>query len=236
MAQSEPKLFPKAKRANSATFKGASVALLVITLAAGAFGYMQYDTARTLRAQLAAATAEANKAGAELSTLRSQLGAAQDRINSQGTKLTAAEEQASTEQQQLDEAQQKAAAEQQQVGREQQELTAARKLVEDEERKLHDAQAQLAAASRPDLPVRLSFFNAAVAGAKVAVLQNLSNDELDLTLDVLQPGTNSHARKQLVLAARAALRMGPAQGWPFKPGQVVTLDNAKFRRIVQTVS
>jgi hypothetical protein len=53
---------------------------------------------------------------------------------------------------------------------------------------------------------------------------------------VLQPGTNSHARKQLVLAAHAALRMGPAQGWPFKPGQVVTLDNAKFRRIVQTVS
>ena len=222
MPQSEPKLFPKTKRANGATLKLASVALSVIALGAGAFGYVQYDTARTLRAQLAAATAEANKAGAELSTLRSQLGAAQDRINSQGTKLTAAEEQASTEQQQ--------------VGREQQELTAAKKLVEDEERKLHDAQTKLAAESRPDLPVRLSFFNAAVAGAKVAVLQNLSNDELDLTLDVLQPGTNSHARKQLVLAARAALRMGPAQGWPFKPGQVVTLDNAKFRRIVQTVS
>jgi hypothetical protein len=219
VAQPEPKLFPKTKRANAATLKLASVALSVLALGAGAFGYVQYDAARTLRAQLAAATAEANKAGAELSTLRSQLGAAQDRINSQGTKLTAAEQEASTEQHQLDEAQQKAAAEQQQVGREQQELTAAKKRVEDEERKLHDAQAQLVAASRPDLPVRLSFFNAAVAGAKVAVLQNLSNDELDLTLDVLQPGTNSHARKQLVLAARAALRMGQRKAGHSSPAR-----------------
>jgi hypothetical protein len=94
----------------------------------------------------------------------------------------------------------------------------------------------LAAESRPDLPVRLLFFAAARAGAKVAVLQNLSNAELDVTLDVQSPGSSTHSRKQVVLAARGVLRIGPAQGWTFTPGQVVTLDSAKFRRVVQTVS
>ena len=101
---------------------------------------------------------------------------------------------------------------------------------------MQGTQSQLAAESRPELPVRLLFFNAARAGAKVAVLQNLSNNELDVTLDVQSPGSTTHAHKQLVLAARGMLRMGPAQGWSFTSGQVVTLDNAKFRHIVQTVS
>ena len=243
MAQSEPKLFQPAKRANAATWKLTSAALSVIALGAGAFGYVQYDTARTLRAQLATTTAEANKVGAEMSALRSQLSSAQDRINSQGTKLTAAQEQESTDQQELDQAKQQASTEQQQLAaakqqadREQRELTATMQQVEEEKRQLHDAQTQLAAAARPDLPVRLAFFNAVRPGTKVAVLQNLSDAELDVTLDVQTPGSNSHVRKQLVLAARSALRMGPAQGLPLTPGQVVTLDSAKFRRIVQTVS
>lgn len=68
------------------------------------------------------------------------------------------------------------------------------------------------------------------------MLQNLSNAELDVTIDVQSPGSNAHVSKQLVLAARSSLRLGPTQGWSFAPGQVVTLDNAKFRHIVQTVT
>jgi hypothetical protein len=244
VAQSEPpKLFRTAKRANAATWRLASVALLVIAGGAGAFGYVQYDAAKTLRTQLATATAEANKSRAEASSLRSQLGAAQDRINSQGTKLSAAEQQSSTDQQALDQVQQQETAEKQQLAaakqqadREQQELTATKRQVDDEKRQLTDAQTRLAAETRPDLPVRLLFFNAVRPGAKVAVLTNLSDAELDLTLDVQSPGSNAHVHKQLVLAARSTLRMGPAQGVPLTPGQVITLDNAKFRRIVQTVS
>jgi myosin heavy subunit len=243
MTQTEPKLFRIAKPATTATWKLASATLSVIALGAGAFGYVQYNTVRTLSAQLAEAGAQANQAAAEETQLRSQLSAAQERINSQGTKLTSAQQQADTEQQQLAQVQQQTTAEQQQLAaakqqaaQEQQQLTATKRQVQEETRELQDTRAQLAAESRPDLPVRLLFFDAARAGAKVAVLQNLSNAELDVTLDVQSPGNNAHARKQLVLAARGVLRMGPAQGWAFTPGQVITLDSAKFRRIVQTVS
>jgi len=242
--QTQPKLFRIGKRAiATATWKLACAALSVIALGAGAFGYVQYNTLRTLNAQLAAATAEANQAAAEDARLRSQLSAAQDRINSQGTKLTTAAQQVDTEQQQLAAVQQEATVEEQQlaaakqrVAQEEEHLAAAERQVQDEKHELLGARAQLAAESRPDLPVRLLFFDAARAGAKVAVLQNLSNTELDVTLEVQSPGSNTHARKQLVLAAHGVLRMGPAQGWAFTPGQVVTLDNAKFRHIVQTVS
>jgi small-conductance mechanosensitive channel len=244
VTQTEQKLFRMAKRGSTTvTWKLASAALLVIALCAGAFGYVQYNTVRTLNAQLAEVTAEANQAAAEDTRLRSQLSAVLDRINSQATKLTASAQQVDAEQHELDAVQQQTTAEQQQlvaarqqVTQEQQQLAAAERQVQEEKRKLQDAQAQLAAESRPDLPVRLLFFDAARPGAKVAVLQNLSNTELDVTLDVQSPGNNEHARKQLVLAARGVLRMGPAQGWAFTPGQVVTLDSTKFRRIVQTVS
>lgn len=237
MAQTEPKLFPTARRASAAKWKIATLALAAIALGAGAFGYGQYAGVRTLKAQLAAATAEAAKLDADATTLRAQLSAAQERINSQGSKLTAAQQQASTEQQQLDEAQQQTTAEQrrlaaaqQQVDLERHALTTVERQVEAKKREL------LAAESLPDLPVRVLFFNAARAGAKVALLQNLSSTDLDLTLDVQTRGNNTHVHKQLALNAHGSLRMGPAQGYTLTPGQVITLNNAKFRRIVRTVT
>jgi septal ring factor EnvC (AmiA/AmiB activator) len=230
VTQTEPKLFRIARTAGTTwRWKVASAALSLIAVGAGVFGYVQYNTVRTLNARLAEARAEANQAAAEGAELRSQLSAARDRINSQATKLTATTQEVDTEQQQL-------AATEQQVNQEQHQLAAAERQVADEKRQLQDAHTQLAAQSRPDLPVRVLFVDAARAGAKAVVLRNLSDTELDVTLDVQSPGSNAHARKQLVLAARGVLRMGPAQGWEFTPGQVVTLDNAKFRRIVQTVS
>ncbi len=149
MAQAEPKLFRIRRRASTGgMWKFASAALAAVAPGTGAFGYVQYDTVRTLRARLAQATGKANQAGAEEVKLGSQLSTAQDRINSQATKLTAAKQEASLEQHELDEAQQQATAEQLQ-------LAAAKRQVEEEKRELRDARMQLAAESRPDLPVRV---------------------------------------------------------------------------------
>jgi hypothetical protein len=237
VAQTEPKLFPKARNTNTANWQIAALALTAIALGAGAFGYGQYAGVRTLKAQLAAATAAATRADADAMTLRSQLSAAQERINSQGSKLTAAKEQASTEREQLDAVQQAAEAEkrrlaaaQQKVNQEQHALTSAKRQVEEQKRAL------IAAESLPELPVRLVFFDAARLGAKVAFLQNLSNSDLDLTLDVESPGNNTHVHKQLALSAHGSLRMGPAQGYVLTPGQVITLNNVKFRRVVRMVT
>jgi septal ring factor EnvC (AmiA/AmiB activator) len=199
-------------------WKLASAALTALAIGAGAFGYLQYRTAATLTEQLTEATAEAQEATDEVSKLRSQLSAAQDRVNSQGQKLTAAEEQVNAERQQL---------------------SAVQHEVSENQRQLHSAEARLATESRQEarqeMPIRMTFHDAILRSGKVAVLQNLSDADIEVELDAHSPSTGAHIRQRLVVNAHGMLRFGPQQGWPFAAGQVVTLSNAKYRSIVQTV-
>lgn len=185
------------------------MAVAVLAVGTTAFGYLQYRRADTLAAQLTEAGDEARDAAAEETRLRAQLSAAQDRTNSQAEKLLAAERQVETSQ-----------------------AHAATM-----------ATAQPAGPVRPDaaavqreLPIRLTFHDAIFRSGKVAILQNLSDNDLEIVLDVQTPGTAAHARHRLTVNARGVLRFGPAQGWPFAAGQVVTLNNGSYRPLVQTVS
>jgi hypothetical protein len=191
------------------TWQVATVAVAVLAVGTTAFGYLQYRRADTLAAQLTEAGDEARDAAAEETRLRAQLSAAQDRTNSQAEKLLAAERQVETSQ-----------------------AHAATM-----------ATAQPAGPVRPDaaavqreLPIRLTFHDAIFRSGKVAILQNLSDNDLEIVLDVQTPGTAAHARHRLTVNARGVLRFGPAQGWPFAAGQVVTLNNGSYRPLVQTVS
>jgi hypothetical protein len=212
------------------TWKVATALLAVIATGAAAFGCLQYRRADALGAQLAEASDEAGEATAAETRLRSELSAAQDRTNSQAEKLLTA---------------------QRQVSAEQQELTAA-----------HTAPPRSAAAAAPppppsvaaaqpepparatqpaataqqELPIRLTFHDAIFRSGKVAILQNLSDTDLEIEMDVQTPATGAHARHRLTVNARSVLRFGPAQGWPFAVGQIVTLNNGNYRPLVQTVS
>jgi outer membrane receptor for ferrienterochelin and colicin len=199
----------------SRVWKMISGALAVTALGAAVFGYLQYRAADRLAAQLAAATQDAQLATQEETSLRTQLSAAQDRTNSQAEKLTAAE---------------------QQVNREEQQLAATENEMSEKQQQLHSAEARLAAGSRQDLPIRLSFHRAMFGNSKAAVLQNVSDDDLEVLLDVQSPVTGAHTRRRLLVNAHSLLRVGPAQGLPFAPGEVVTLVNSKFRPVVQTVT
>jgi hypothetical protein len=195
-------------------WKLASAALTAVAIGAGAFGYVQYRAAATLTEQLTEATAEAQEATDEESKLRSQLSAAQDRVNSQGQKLTAAQEQVNAERQQL---------------------SAAQHEVSEDQRELHGTEARRATESRQEMPIRMTFHDAILRSGKVAVLQNLSDADIEVELEAQSPSTRAHMRQRLVVNAHGMLRFGPQQGWPFAAGQVVTLSNAKYRSIVQTV-
>jgi hypothetical protein len=202
---------PTANRA----WKVATAAFAVIAAGAGVFGYVEYSALGALTAQLAAADEEAQQATDEETRLRSQLGEAQDRTNTQAQKLVAAEQQASAEQQQLAAARRQASAELQQ---------------------LPSAPERGATEPLHELPIRLTFHDAMFRAGKVAVLQNLSDSDLEVTLEVQSPASGAHTRRRLVVNAHGLLRFGPAQGWPFAPGQVVTLNNEKYRPMVQKVS
>jgi uncharacterized RDD family membrane protein YckC len=89
--------------------------------------------------------------------------------------------------------------------------------------------------SRPELPVRLSFRDALIGPDKRAVLENLSDDALEVVLDVKSPVTGAHFSRTFVINPRSFGQVGRAQGWPFAPGQLVTVSNPQFRPLIQTV-
>ena len=98
------------------------------------------------------------------------------------------------------------------------------------------ARTQVASDSLQEMPIRLTFHDAVFRNGKVAVLQNLSDSDLEVVLEVQSPANGAHTRRRLVVNAHGLLRFGPAQGWPLSPGQVVTLNSGNYRPIVQTVS
>jgi len=190
--------------------------LAVVAAAAGVVGYVEYAAVGSLTARLATANEEAQQATDQETKLRSQLSEAQDRTNTQAQKLVAAEQQVSAEQQQLSAARRQASAGQQQ--------------------QLQGVRERLAGEPLQELPIRITFHDAMFRVGKQAVLQNLSDNDLEVTLEVQDAASGAHVRRQLVVNAHGLLRFGPAQGWAFAPGQVVTLNSDDYRPMVQTVS
>jgi hypothetical protein len=114
-------------------------------------------------------------------------------------------------------------------------LAAAQNQVSNEQHKLQSTEANLAAEARPDLPINLSFRKALLNPGLVAVLRNTSSRELEITLDVESSVSGQRIRRAVVINPNGVWEFGAQEGWPFAPGQRVTLNNPAYRPIVQTV-
>lgn len=106
--------------------------------------------------------------------------------------------------------------------------------VEAQQEQLQGERAQLAAASRRNLPIQLTFHEAGRSG-RVALLQNLSDADIEVTLEVQNPASGNEVRRPLVINAHGMLQIGPAEGWRFAPGQIVSLNKDQYRPLVRIV-
>lgn len=106
---------------------------------------------------------------------------------------------------------------------------------EAQQQQLQGEQARLAAQPRRNLPIELTFHEAGRSG-KVALLHNLSDADIEVVLEVQSPASGHHARRPLVISARGMLQIGPAEGWQFAPGQIVSLNKDQYRPLVRIVS
>ena len=93
------------------------------------------------------------------------------------------------------------------------------------------AESQLQQSAKPDLPVTISFRRALLGNGMVAMFKNFSASPLEVAAVFNSQATGQEQRRNLVLAPNGMQIIGPAQGWPFAPGQHVTLSNANYRTI-----
>jgi hypothetical protein len=68
------------------------------------------------------------------------------------------------------------------------------------------------------------------------VIQNLSNHELQVTLDVTAPATGLHFSRAPIIEPNRVRKFGYTEGWEFTAGQEITLNNTQFRPRTVTVS
>jgi hypothetical protein len=106
---------------------------------------------------------------------------------------------------------------------------------ETQQLQLRGEQARLAAQSRRNLPIELTFHETGRSGM-VALLHNLSDADIEVTLEVQSPTSGNYIRRPLVINARGMLQIGPAEGWQFAAGQIVSLDKDQYRPLVRIVS
>ena len=106
---------------------------------------------------------------------------------------------------------------------------------ETQQQQLQGEQARLAAQSRRNLPIELTFHENGRSG-KVALLRNLSDADIEVMLEVQSPSSGNHIRRRVVINAHGMLEIGPAEGWQFAPGQIVSLDKDRYRPLVRIVS
>lgn len=97
------------------------------------------------------------------------------------------------------------------------------------------AQKQLHAESRPDLPVVLGFRDTLLGGGKVATIRNLSGSTLEIIVEAQSPVTGAHFRRSFVISPKGQVQIGKLQGWPFAPGQTITLSNPNYRSLTRMV-
>jgi len=107
--------------------------------------------------------------------------------------------------------------------------------VEAQQEQLQGERAQLAAATRRTLPIQLTFHEAGQS-ARVALLHNLSDADIEVTLEVKNAASGNDLRRPLVINAHGMLQIGPAEGWRFAPGQIVSLNKDQYRPLVRIVS
>lgn len=104
-----------------------------------------------------------------------------------------------------------------------------------EQQQLKSTEARLAQEVRPDLPIKVGFRPAIFGDGKVAVIENVSSRELEVTLDVLSPATGLTYHRALVLDTNRVQQIGKAEGWEFATGQQIKLSNPQYRPIAGTV-
>lgn len=88
--------------------------------------------------------------------------------------------------------------------------------------------------SKPDLPLQLSFRKGFFDAGIVLTVRNVSREQVAVIADFGGAAGGSESRR-IVIPANGAREVGDSEGWAFTAGDSVTLKNAEYRDLTQTV-
>ena len=96
---------------------------------------------------------------------------------------------------------------------------------------LMDTQRQLADATKPVLPVTVTFKKSLSGSGLVGVFKNSSVAPLEIAAVFSSPETGGKRAASLVIPANGVKELGHVEGWPFAAGQHIQLMNNGYKAV-----
>jgi hypothetical protein len=101
----------------------------------------------------------------------------------------------------------------------------------DAQLQLQETQRQLADATKPVLPITVSFHKSLSGSGLVGVFRNSSVSPLEISAVFSSPATGGKRAANLVIPANGVKEIGHVEGWPFAAGQHIQLTNHQYKGV-----
>jgi hypothetical protein len=96
---------------------------------------------------------------------------------------------------------------------------------------LQETQRQLADATKPVLPITVSFHKSLSGSGLVGVFKNSSVSPLEIEAVFSSPATGGKRAANLVIPPNGVKEIGHVEGWPFAAGQHIQLTNRQYKAV-----
>jgi hypothetical protein len=110
-------------------------------------------------------------------------------------------------------------------------LTKAEITLQEKDAALASRDAALAEATRPELPVRVTFRSAWMGQGLVATIRNAADRPLNVIAEFRDPAANTTREFSLALDPKGSADIGRAEGWIVASGQSLTVVASGYRSI-----
>jgi hypothetical protein len=110
-------------------------------------------------------------------------------------------------------------------------LTRAEVALQEKDAALASRDAALAEATRPELPVQVTFRSAWMGQGLVATIRNAADRPLNVIAEFRDPAANTSREFSLALDPKASADIGRAEGWLVASGQTLTVAASGYRSI-----
>jgi hypothetical protein len=110
-------------------------------------------------------------------------------------------------------------------------LTKAEIALQEKDAALATRDAALAVATRPELPVRVTFRSAWMGQGLVATIRNAADRPLNVIAEFRDPTANTTREFSLALDPKSSADIGRAEGWIISSGQSLTVAASGYRSI-----
>lgn len=114
------------------------------------------------------------------------------------------------------------------------EITELHRLIGVANQRIEQANQKIKAANLPEVSVHVTFRPALLGSGDVVTIRNVGNSTSEFIVVITRPSSGRSAKFQFVLDPNGATEIGHQEGWPFIPGDQVSISQSAHKTLLFT--